>query len=362
MNFFNPSQLQLARKKRKFSIVALSQAAGITSAAFSRIENGKSDPKTETIAAIASVLNFPEEFFFKEASDMPTVESVSFRSLASMKAKERDAAISSGAIAFQFNDWIERYFEFPKVDIPKFEGCSPSESASALREHWGLGNRPVGNVIKLLEAKGVRVFSLHEANYNVDAFSCWSGETPFCFLNVLKSSEHSRFDAAHELGHLIMHRHADSLSSKSAEKEANSFAAAFLMPRRDVLANFNGSLSIKSLIKQKLRWKVSLAAFVYTLNNFGAMSEWEYRNLNIQLSQHGYRKKEPSSVPREVSALWPKVFEILWRKKITREYIAKELAVPLGDFQDLFFGLLEQESDNLNSNEKKVSLNLVINN
>src|SRR5438094_162699 len=69
----------------------------------------------------------------------------------------------------------------------------------------------------------------------VDAFSMWHGETPFVFLNTKKSCERSRFDAAHELGHLVLHRHGVP-QGQQAEAEANAFASAFLMPRASVLA------------------------------------------------------------------------------------------------------------------------------
>src|SRR3546814_6566541 len=46
-----------------------------------------------------------------------------------------------------------------------------------------------------------------EDTKNVDAFSCWRNGQPFVFLNTFKSAERSRFDAAHELAHLVLHRH-----------------------------------------------------------------------------------------------------------------------------------------------------------
>ncbi|MEK2654790.1 ImmA/IrrE family metallo-endopeptidase [Pseudomonas aeruginosa] len=49
-----------------------------------------------------------------------------------------------------------------------------------------------------------------EETSQVNAFSCWRrGVTPFVFLNTQKSAEASRFDAAHELGHLVLHRHGE---------------------------------------------------------------------------------------------------------------------------------------------------------
>jgi len=41
----------------------------------------------------------------------------------------------------------------------------------------------------------------------------------------MKIAERSRFDAAHELGHLILHRHTGSAHPR-AESEADAFASA----------------------------------------------------------------------------------------------------------------------------------------
>jgi Zn-dependent peptidase ImmA (M78 family) len=64
------------------------------------------------------------------------------------------------------------------------------------------------------------------------ALSCgsiWRSETPYVFLNTMKPSEHSWHDAAHELGHLVMHKHGGP-RGRAAEEQANHFAAALLMP------------------------------------------------------------------------------------------------------------------------------------
>ena len=99
----------------------------------------------------------------------------------------------------------------------------------------GLESNSSKNMVHLFEAKGVRVFSLVEDTRTVDAFSVWRGTRPFAFLNTIKTGEHGRFDAAHELGHLVLHRHGGP-SGRRAEDEANRFASSFLMPAADVIA------------------------------------------------------------------------------------------------------------------------------
>lgn len=253
----------------------------------------------------------------------------SFRSLSSMSAKERDAALSAGAIAYMFHDWIAERFNLPEGEIPEVrEDATPEGAARIVRAQWGLGEQPISNMVRLLESKGVRVFSLCEDTKNVDAFSCWRGDRPFVFLNTFKSTERSRFDAAHELGHLVMHRHGAPQDSRQAESEADKFASAFLMPADDVMSRIRYVSGLDSLVSYKRRWGVSVAALNYRLHKLGIVSEWQNRSLNVELSSRGYRRQEPEGLSPETSALWPQIFTALWQDRITRERIAEQLHVP----------------------------------
>ena len=96
----------------------------------------------------------------------------------------------------------------------------------------------------------------------------WKGNTPFVFLNTNKTAEHSRYDAAHELGHLVLHRHG-SPQGIEAEKQANQFASAFLMPRGSVHPVAPRFPTFDILVSLKRRWGVSVAALAYRLHNLG---------------------------------------------------------------------------------------------
>ncbi len=160
-------------------------------------------------------------------------------------------ALSQGALALHLNRWLEEKFELPQALVPELSReKTPEAAAEALRREWGSGNAPVRNMVHLLESKGIRVFSLSVKAREVDAFSMWSGDTPFMFLNTQKTAEHSRFDSAHELGHLVLDRHA-ACQGRESERRADAFASAFLMPRSSVLANVPRFPTIDQLIRLK---------------------------------------------------------------------------------------------------------------
>src|SRR5690606_5299417 len=110
--------------------------------------------------------------------------------------------------------------------IPDLSHMDPSSAANALRNYWSLGNGPIQNMVHLLESKGVFVFWLHHDDPALDAISFWKEDKPYVLLNSLKlAGDRARFDAAHELGHLVLHRQSTSLTDKDKEQEANKFAS-----------------------------------------------------------------------------------------------------------------------------------------
>lgn len=336
---FNPSRLTLARKRRGLSMTKLAAAVGVEPRSISAYEKGEFAPESDRLGTISTVLRFPEAFFFGDDLDEPTPDIASFRALSKMTAGQRDTALGAGAIALMLNEWIEKHFELPAPDLPDLgQEADPEAAARALRHLWSLGELPVKNMIHLLEAKGVRVYSLSVDAAEVDAFSMWRQRTPFVFLNTKKSAEHSRFDSAHELGHLVMHRDG-SPQGREAEHQANAFASAFLMPRASVLAQAPRLASLDHLIKLKKVWAVSVAALTYRLHSLGVLSDWHYQSLYIELSTRGYRKREPDEGQRETSQILHKVFKALREDRVSKIDIADQLCVEAEELDQLVFGL-----------------------
>lgn len=335
MNLFNPTRLVVARKRRMLTKKAFAEALGVAAHTVTRWESGSTVvPTPENIAAIADALGYPEQFFFGHDLELPL--QASFRSQTSMSAATRDAALSAGTIAYVISDWADANFSLPKAVVPDLRQYGPEQAARVLREEWHLGEQPVSNVLQLLESKGVRVFSLAENTVKVDAYSLWRKGRPFVFLNTMKSAERSRFDASHELGHLVLHQDG-ACEGREAEDQANQFASAFLMPRSDVLANANVRMSMEEMIRRKARWKVSLAAFAYRCHKLGLISDWKYRDFCIEMSSLGYNKSEPSPIARERSVMWEKVLRAMWAERISPARIAEQLDIPPSELNDLLF-------------------------
>lgn len=339
---FNSARLRVARERRLLSSKGLADLAGVSAVTLSKYENGH-EPEEATVDRLAKVLGYPREFFFFHDPEIIEADTVSFRSLARMKAKERRAALAAGALGIELYEWIDTRFNLPHADLIDLskERRRPEVAARLLRQHWNLGDRPIGNVLKLIESKGIRVLSLSEATKNVDAYSFWRGEHPYVFLNQEKTAERSIFDTSHELGHLVLHHHAGAKAEKEAETQADKFASAFLMPENDLM-DYAHIFTAGQIISAKKRWKVSAMALAYRLHGLGYLSDWNYRSLCIELGKRGYRSGEPEGIERETSTVLAKVLAALWSRRLTRADIADDLGIPLEEIEALIFRLSQE--------------------
>jgi Zn-dependent peptidase ImmA (M78 family)/transcriptional regulator with XRE-family HTH domain len=340
---FNYSRVDLARRRRGWTKGALAKAAEISPRNLTEYEKGRQEPALQTVARFAYALGFPKEFFYGPDLDEPTPEGASFRALSRLTARQRDQALGSGALALALGDWIDAHFDLPAPDVPQCPGLEPETAADAVRAAWGLGERRISNIVHLLEAHGVHVFSLSEDSTSVDAFSFWRGNAPYVFLNTKKTAEHSRMDAAHELGHLVLHGHGGP-NGRVAEDEAQAFGAAFLMPAGSVRAEAPRGGRLKQLAKAKARWNVSVANLAVRMHRLGLLTPWQYRSIFVELNRRGRANEPPvpgkPPLPQETSQILGKVFQTLRDENVSKAAIAQTLHIPLDDLNDSVFGLV----------------------
>ncbi|MCB0408497.1 MAG: XRE family transcriptional regulator [Bdellovibrionales bacterium] len=341
---FCPSRLVLARKRRGFTQKFLAEQIGIESRNIVSYEKGEQIPSAKTLQGISEALKFPLMFFESDDIELVNSNSASFRAFTKLTAGQRDSALAGGTIGVLFQEWIDKEFNLPDVSIPNLRGYDPESAAETVRAEWGLGNKPIKNMIHLLESKGVRIFSLTKESQNVDAFCFWRTKTPFIFINITKSPERCRFDAAHELAHLVLHRHGIA-HGKEIEKEADRFAAAFLMPKDSIIALNAFSATLDSVVDLKKRWSVSAMALIHRLNSLGIISDWHYRQLCIQASKKGYRKAEPNGIAPESSQVLSKIIKNLHGEGLSIKKVANELNLSSVELNDLLFGLVATPLD-----------------
>ena len=332
---FAPHTLALARRWRRMRKNELARQIGVTAAAVSQYELGQARPSAAVLARLALALSMPVDFFAAGFPPPVTPGQAHFRSLRTTSQAERDQAEAFGEIAWRVVEVIERHLRLPRLRLPQLDLAEPAGAddvrvaATTARESFGLAAAPVPHMVRLLEASGVIVLALPDVSERVDAFSHWYGQRPFVFLNPAKDDKaRSRMDAAHELGHLLMHHDAEP-GSQLLERQATAFASEFLAPSTVLRDELPARLDFDRLHELKRRWGVSLKALVYRGHDLGVYREHTYRRGMGLLAQWGY--PEPGDLgPREAPSLLGKAVELLDQQQVTVDSLATWAALPQG--------------------------------
>ncbi len=293
---FEPRRLRLARELRGWNQVELAGRVRLSSAAISQFEAGTTAPSGTAIERLAIALDVPDGFLA-----LPFVETHEgfFRSLRRTSLRQRRKA---RAIAYVAHD-----LALSKMPDPSSSGVIPKhpvedlqaereeieELAAQVRSEWKQPRGPIDDVVGLLESHGVIVIRLPMDSGDVDAFSL---PFPDHGVVVLASDKNdrarSRFDAAHELGHLVMHGN-QVWGVKEVEQQAHWFAAAFLMPAGDIFDELPQRADWPTLFSLKRKWQVSIAALLMRAKSLGKMSPTTYLGAVKETSARGWRRVEP---------------------------------------------------------------------
>ncbi|MGY4798139.1 helix-turn-helix domain-containing protein [Lysinibacillus fusiformis] len=304
---FNGSRLREGRIYRGLTITDLANNLGVTKQMISKYENNKAVPTFEALLQITQILKFPKEYFYENAIEVKTGNTY-FRSLLTTGKKEREMQHDRVKYLTIIRSLLEEYVDFPELDVPDFterDTDNVEEIAERLRASWGLGDKPIKDIVYLLETKGFVISSLNLDKKSIDAFGSQhevNGKQYYSIVlgNDKNSFYRRQFDVAHELGHKVLHdpyMNIDDLSKeefKQIEQEANDFAAAFLLPKesfyKDVSIHPNDLMYYKTL---KKKWCVSIGAMVMRAFKLGVISDGTYQYMQRSISQKGWRSKEP---------------------------------------------------------------------
>lgn len=341
-SIFDPQRLRIARQLRKMSRADLATQVDVSAAAVGQWEAGEVRPKAESLLEISRALRFPVPYFASSGRILPSLDSDAsfFRSLRKSRQVDRDAAMAHAALIAELLEVIERHARLPEFDIPEYpvESDAPLEEidsiARKVRQHWELGDQPIDDVVREIERHGAVAARLPLADDGIDAFSWPAPERPVVILGIDKGDRaRSRFDAAHELGHLVMHRRHPAAADRDLERQAHRFASAFLLPPEALEEEWpHGRMSWRELMHLKQRWQVSLAALLYRAREDGLINATSYESAIKYMSRAGWRKNEPGDLGApERPRLLRRAAEMLEAAGIDVEALAQEASLPLDE-------------------------------
>ncbi|MDD2811017.1 XRE family transcriptional regulator [Rhodoferax sp.] len=274
------SNLQRLRHAQGMSQDKLALAAGISRIAYLNIERSQSEPRTETVRALAKALHVRVPELLVEA---PVLKRVRFRSLKRLKRREQ-VLVEVGQKLRDFSELETLLNASDRKDFNELRAVAARAReqgvpavAAAMRNHFGLReHEPVHDICGLLERQGVKVLSV---NIATDAFLGLSVSEddggPAVIVNTWERLpvEHWIFSAAHELAHLLLHLQAyqvdEELEDKDQERDADVFASHFLMPEAVFRREWDDTVGLPlfdRVLKVKRVFRVSWRTVLFRIN------------------------------------------------------------------------------------------------
>jgi Zn-dependent peptidase ImmA (M78 family)/transcriptional regulator with XRE-family HTH domain len=350
-------RLKEAREARFLSAIALADLLGVSRQAVSLYENGIKTPGPEVMQSLTRILNLPEIFFCRQLSDADRDDAVFWRSMSAATKTARSRAKMRYRWIREIVYYLREFIAFPSVNLPNLTlPTNPysilfddiEEYATLTRKFWNLGSGPIDNLVWILENNGVIVARDTLGADTLDSLSEFRQDDgiPYMVLGADKAvCARSRYDAAHELGHLILHREFDraALSSlpvfRLIEDQANRFAAAFLIPASTFATDFY-SANLDVLARLKAKWRVSIAMMIKRASDLSFISPDHEKRLWINFSRRHWRGpgREPMDDKLEVEQ--PKFLcrslQLLLKERIqTREQVLSRLPYDANDIEAL---------------------------
>lgn len=347
----DPRRLTLGRWAAGLSKRQLAERMGVSPASVTQYEAGNTQPSPVAIRQAALALGVPIEYLYLQPGRrIPRLETRSyFRSLRATRQRQRDQADAAAEHLYDLVDFLDRRLRLPAVDIPSHPLDAEQVSRKAVelvslrvREDWALPVGPVSHVVRLLETKGVVVARLKDIPPEVDAFSRWLDMRPIVLLSAAKQDKgRSRFDAAHELGHLVMHPEPEA-GDRIRERQAHAFAASFLMPASEVELDLPRRLTRpehwEELFAARHRWGVSAAALLYRARELTVISEAVFRRAMTHLSKQGLRRHDGDALGAPEQPLL--IQEALRSLQASLDLTAADVAHSLQFSERMFLGLV----------------------
>lgn len=308
---FKNERLSQILAARRLSQSQLASLVGVSPATISKWKLGNQAPERDALERLARAVNVMPEWFTR----MPSVK-VSpplFRSNASAHVAARAMLEARLEWAQDVAYALAELVEYPSLNLPirhfeKPDQITPDEieaAASECRDFWRIGRMAVQDLMLAVEGAGVIVIREETGISQIEGLSAWSEvlSRPLVLLSADKDNGYrSRFDLAHELGHLILHRYIPRQTErerhKQLEQQAHCFAGAFLLPAETFANEIRTPVTLDDLLLLKRRWGVSVAAIIMRLRALKILDEEGAQSLFKRRSARWGAKSEPGDGDR----------------------------------------------------------------
>jgi len=353
INGFQVERLSQALAARRLSQIELARMVGVSPTTISKWRSGQQSPEADALERLASVINVSPEWFTRQKPESMSLGLC--RSNASAHVASRQMLEARLEWAQDIVLSLSEFVDFPVVKLPKYEFDDPEkigdadieQAANACRELWGLGRGAIPDLALAVEGAGIILIREETGVAQIEGVSTWSSSTvlnrPFILLSADKGNAfRSRFDLAHELGHLVLHKHIPRATEpqrhKLMEQQAHRFAGAFLLPAESFSFEIRIPVTLDSLLLLKQRWGASVAAIIMRLHALEIIDAEEKQILFKRRSARWGAKAEPGDDGRPVEKprLLQRTISLLVSSGVMSiEVIPRHLGLSRGDIASL---------------------------
>lgn len=321
---FNGKKLKNARVYRAKTVDILEKETKINKKDIMAFEGNKYKPTLENEMKLANALSFPRDYFSEKDAANVVVENTHIRTESTLPRVDDIAFKEKLVMTHRLLNFIQGYIKFPEMNLPNNLNRNDDIEVLAdnVRNYFGLGNGPIGNMVSLLEVNGIFISATNIDKKGALAFSQKQtiGKDSRYFIslgNDRKSAPIRNYDLAYELAYII----ATEANIQSKKFSKDEFACSFLMPKESFIVDLEKAYELEDYLELKKKWIVPVWAMILRGYQLGKVSYKKYMYLMNEMDKKGWYKKEPldDNIKSTYPILLKKAFDMMIEGKIMNE-------------------------------------------
>ena len=328
--------LKYYRLKKNMSKKELASLVHVSAMALTHYESGERRPSMEVIKALAAALGVRVTDFLSQRNENLVFVHGEFR---------KNSKLSGGQQEFireSVEEYLSRFYStldilggevLPDAPVPHQVPLSGDveADAAAMRKYLRIAESgPVGNLMELLENKGILLYVCSMENKDFSGMNGLVNDRPYIIVNKDMTPERIRSTIAHELAHIVF-VWEESMDDKVVEDTATAIAGAFLFSKEDALRELgiHRTMVSSDMVMVCREYGISMYLLVKRANLCGIINNQAAKAFYIRAGQIGWKTNEPVRISREEPTLFSQlVFRAVCEQEISVQKGAELLNEP----------------------------------